>query len=967
MNATRFPLQPLPQPVYRFSDIPSAARNLEGSTLHRVTDRLVWQQCLGEMVLLCKEAASRWNRKRQAQPADCGAHKPLSLEYLADRSDVDEPLWGYMVRDKEQGRLQGFVTVTTFTNYHRHFRWDSQHPAAFYDEDDVQEGEQAEEGTHKKKKHPQNSTSCRTVDTNGRLAAELQATCRAGDIWQEGIVWPRIAEISLLGALGCGQVLIDLVLEDLARLKATASAHYDYVVLQATDNSITFYENRGFIRVGALSTEMVSSSTTASAWGSPRRHRRGTKQDAAAADDGNDHLVVDWGSPSKQNKDEELSDWIVAPAWDMYKTKKVGETPLKIAQALRVNAHDICFLNQREYPELQVSSRLKADTVLTVPKVVAPENSRARPSVEMEWFTAKENDTPRSIAKMTGVPCAQIVAANKARLPGLVSSARLKQGTKVRIVKQDDGGCCWQAYSHWAFPDDDSFEAGEPSYMMAIKLDKPARGKTSHRPILDSLASEITPFEKPALLLDVAGSSATAASTIGTVALHSTPLPASLPPLTTIASATTTTKTPAIAESPQAPPVQDSLVSETIPPPPVPPKKPQGSWIIYCHEMRERKAALLKGKNASETTRIFKDAYDLLTDADKQIYTKKAARQKQAYLPLKAAYDKELAAYQAKYPQAVVHVQQSTTPSSKTHSSSKRTSDLFDHRSTDFFNKVVRLRPGAPAADGTPLDKYTYWYVLTFIPDLQWCHLGPMRAVGTFGSDKPKAEGRPRYKLEDESLGLEVDISSTYCIPVKSRGMRNTNDADKEEWDIRDDGTEPGSMSGSRRCSLESNVSVASSFRSATKPSAVIKDRKRKRPVESSASSSTSSSLQQLPALEAVHPDTQRVMRVIVRQRGPGRPPKAPKILRETTAVGPVVAPPQRSSSHSSSTTTQTIEEDSALSEDNDNVKDNDELTSSSLAQPKRLAAPTFLAESPGSPQLRQRQQPARGKQPIMY
>ena len=36
------------------------------------------------------------------------ASKPLSLEYLADRSDVDDPFWGYMIR--HEGRLQGFVT-----------------------------------------------------------------------------------------------------------------------------------------------------------------------------------------------------------------------------------------------------------------------------------------------------------------------------------------------------------------------------------------------------------------------------------------------------------------------------------------------------------------------------------------------------------------------------------------------------------------------------------------------------------------------------------------------------------------------------------------------------------------------------------------------------------------------------------------------------------------------------------------
>jgi hypothetical protein len=82
-------------------------------------------------------------------------------------------------------------------------------------------------------------------------------------------------------------------------------------------------------------------------------------------------------------------------------------------------------------------------------------------------------------------------------------------------------------------------------------------------------------------------------------------------------------------------------------------------------------------------------------------------------------------------------------------------------------------------------------YVLTYIPDLKWCHLAPMVQVGRFGSDKPKVTGRPKWKLVDESLGKEVDISARFCIPIKARFMKRTLDADKEEWDVVDDGTDP--------------------------------------------------------------------------------------------------------------------------------------------------------------------------------
>lgn len=76
---------------------------------------------------------------------------------------------------------------------------------------------------------------------------------------------------------------------------------------------------------------------------------------------------------------------------------------------------------------------------------------------------------------------------------------------------------------------------------------------------------------------------------------------------------------------------------------------------------------------------------------------------------------------------------------------------------------------------------------MTYIPDLKWCHLAPLIQVGTFGSDKRTSEGRPKYKLVDESLGHEVDISAGFCIPVKSKSMRKTLDADKEEWDVMED------------------------------------------------------------------------------------------------------------------------------------------------------------------------------------
>lgn len=160
---------------------------------------------MAEMLLVCKEALKR--RRRPETTAKAGntttGSKPLSLEYIADRLDVDDPIFGFVVRTQEnvkhlanwkRGMLQGFITVTTFTNYHKSFRWDSLNEAAYAMDDDEMALERV--------------TGQRQWDADGSLAFGMQSTVRCGDIWNEGIVWPRIAEIGLLGALGCGKVRV---------------------------------------------------------------------------------------------------------------------------------------------------------------------------------------------------------------------------------------------------------------------------------------------------------------------------------------------------------------------------------------------------------------------------------------------------------------------------------------------------------------------------------------------------------------------------------------------------------------------------------------------------------------------------------------------------------------------------------------------------------------------------------------
>ena len=92
--------------------------------------------------------------------------------------------------------LQGFISVTTFTTWKSSFRFDSLHEEAFsWDEDHLEK--EMENGE-------------RRWDEDGRLAMELESTVHGGDPYIEGVVYPRIAEISLLGGLGCRKVITTL-------------------------------------------------------------------------------------------------------------------------------------------------------------------------------------------------------------------------------------------------------------------------------------------------------------------------------------------------------------------------------------------------------------------------------------------------------------------------------------------------------------------------------------------------------------------------------------------------------------------------------------------------------------------------------------------------------------------------------------------------------------------------------------
>jgi len=197
--AKRYPGKPLEQPCYRMRDIPFCEKDLKGSTIEEIEGRDIVNNAMAEMILLTTETTRRKFEREEEKLANEGTQrkwkkeqrnrkggretKPLSLEYMADRLDVDDPLFGFIVRtndsqnnfvsnklgiaatvpiDKnvEGGMLQGFITFTTFTNWQKTFRWDSMHDSTFSYDDSVTV------------KEMRNGT--KEYDRDGSLASQLQ-------------------------------------------------------------------------------------------------------------------------------------------------------------------------------------------------------------------------------------------------------------------------------------------------------------------------------------------------------------------------------------------------------------------------------------------------------------------------------------------------------------------------------------------------------------------------------------------------------------------------------------------------------------------------------------------------------------------------------------------------------------------------------------------------------------------------
>ena len=110
---------------YDFASVPCCNSDLKDSVLLRPSSRRQWFVCLKELESLARESLDRRATRLQLPPPS-----GLPLVYIADRMDIDDPLWGYQVRCAKTGRLQGFINMTVFTTWTHYFEWNSLHPAS---------------------------------------------------------------------------------------------------------------------------------------------------------------------------------------------------------------------------------------------------------------------------------------------------------------------------------------------------------------------------------------------------------------------------------------------------------------------------------------------------------------------------------------------------------------------------------------------------------------------------------------------------------------------------------------------------------------------------------------------------------------------------------------------------------------------------------------------------------------------
>ena len=457
------------------------------------------------------------------------------------------------------------------------------------------------------------------------------------------------------------QTLINLAIEKLENMAPTGAHNYDFVCLQATENSVPFYEAMGFVRVGAILENdkfeeerrgQQQRQTQQPQAGSPNSlPSLDSESSSASATDATSATSPDAPIGSGLGLVETTPGVFSSPV-NTYIVKKPWERIEDVAKTFSVDVWDIIFLNKEVYEDIMPRSWLKKGTKLFVPSEKARVNAisdavRAKAAQGDEksdaplWYIARENDTPKMIAKMFDQKMSELIAANRDRLPGLIGTSRLKESTRVKVSRFDLHDDHHVPYCHWTFPDD-SFKDSEPSYMMARRLNRGKKSKTRK-----SLAVPVQEY----VHIEEAKEGETATD----------------------------------AEMEDADKVE---ISE-----PVKPKKPTSAYMIYSSEQRKALKRENPGMSIRELKKLMSAKWKHLPGIDKSKWEDKAKAVKKTYDADMKQYEKDLKEFRKANPDWDAN-------------KAKKDDSLV--------NAVVKLT-GHEEGDGG----FEYYYVLTYIPDLQ--------------------------------------------------------------------------------------------------------------------------------------------------------------------------------------------------------------------------------------------------------
>jgi hypothetical protein len=420
-----------------------------------------------------------------------------------------------------------------------------------------------------------------------------------------------------------------------------------------------------------------------------------------------------------------------------YYTARNGETPSTIAREFGVDVWDVVFLNRPLHgQDLVQKSWLKSGTKMFVPKAEQPIDGVATTaaaeaarcaSLPPKWHIAEENETPRGIAKKFGVDFAELLRANKRRYPDLVGHSKLLGGTRVQISRFHVDEGSDSIAYSHWTFPDTEEEDHDTSYMMAIRLNRKRGLQARERPVADSLAVTIQPYDPEAC---------------GVKDLLLQPHKAQVP------------LAPVFAKKPTLKELQK-------------PKRPTTSYAHFTVDSRAAMEGMLEGMPFIEVNKILSEKWRAMSDEDKVPYQEKYEKSKAEYLEAMKKYEADMAQFQREGPDVSANLE---------------TEEI------NLLEKVVKLK----STDGiVGASKFDYYYVLTFIKDLHWVHLIPMRKNGVFGSEYPDACGRPIWGIVGEDEGREIDATASLCQPVTAITMRNSADADEEQWNIYDNGETP--------------------------------------------------------------------------------------------------------------------------------------------------------------------------------